>query len=111
MGANGSVRTSAIAESSNLTIFAKTVDYRPGTLHDASRIWLETNCYADLWAELLHALQLDPVPAFACALSTPCTRFTIDSANWRITVSNIFTSLPIRFSPSPTCAGAGPGRR
>ena len=25
----------------------------------------------DLWAELLHALQLDPVPAFACALSRP----------------------------------------
>ena len=24
---------------------------------------------ADLWAELLHALRLDPVPAFACALS------------------------------------------
>ncbi|WP_084836298.1 DUF1839 family protein [Williamsia sp. 1138] len=44
----------------------------PGShpVHDGDRIWPETNCYIDLWVELLHALGRDPVPAFACALST-----------------------------------------
>ena len=38
--------------------------------HAGERIWPpETNCYLDLWIETLHALGLDPVPAFACALS------------------------------------------
>lgn len=37
--------------------------------HARERIWPETNCYADLWIETLHALGLDPVPAFACAPS------------------------------------------
>lgn len=37
--------------------------------HDAERIWPETNCYVDLWIELLHSLGLDPVPSFAFALS------------------------------------------
>jgi hypothetical protein len=44
----------------------------PGTphpSHSGDRIWPETNCYIDLWIELLHALGHDPVPAFACALS------------------------------------------
>ena len=69
MGATGSAQVSAPSDASNLQIFAESADYRPSAVHDASRIWLETNCYADLWAELLHALRLDPVPAFACALS------------------------------------------
>ena len=29
-------------------------------LHSAERIWLEKNCYADLWIELLHAQGLEP---------------------------------------------------
>jgi Domain of unknown function (DUF1839) len=29
-------------------------------LHSAQRIWLEKNCYADLWIELLHAQGLEP---------------------------------------------------
>lgn len=44
-------------------------DYRPHFSHAGDRIWPETNCYLDLWIETLHALGLDPVPAFACALS------------------------------------------
>ena len=43
--------------------------YRSHFSHAGERIWPETNCYLDLWVETLHALGLDPVPAFACALS------------------------------------------
>ncbi|SDU48876.1 DUF1839 family protein [Stappia sp. ES.058] len=34
--------------------------YSPHALHDAERIWPETNCYIDLWIEALHALGLEP---------------------------------------------------
>jgi hypothetical protein len=34
-------------------------------LHRSERIWPETNCYVDLWIELLHALRLDPVASMA----------------------------------------------
>ncbi len=37
--------------------------------HSGDRIWPETNCYLDLWIELLHTLGHDPVPMYACALS------------------------------------------
>ncbi len=43
--------------------------YQPHPLHADERTWSETNCYVDLWIEVLHALGLDPVPAAACALS------------------------------------------
>jgi len=45
------------------------VSYRPHFIHGEDRVWTETNCYVDLWVELLHALGLDPVPATACAFS------------------------------------------
>ncbi len=44
--------------------------YSPPAAHAGNRIWQETNCYLDLWIELLHVLGDDPVPSFACALST-----------------------------------------
>ena len=34
--------------------------YQPNRLHAATRDWPETNCYVDLWIELLHARGLDP---------------------------------------------------
>lgn len=34
--------------------------YTPHELHGLDRAWPETNCYVDLWIELLHSLQLDP---------------------------------------------------
>jgi Domain of unknown function (DUF1839) len=37
--------------------------------HAGERIWRESNCYRDLRGETLHALGLDSVPAFTCALS------------------------------------------
>lgn len=38
-------------------------------LHAADRTWPETNCYSDLWIELLHSLDVDPVAGLAFLLS------------------------------------------
>lgn len=43
--------------------------YQRHWLHDDDRSWPETNCYADLWIELLHALGTDPVAGLAFTLS------------------------------------------
>jgi hypothetical protein len=45
------------------------VTYRPSELHAEDRVWIETNCYVDLWIELLNALGLDYGPALAFTLS------------------------------------------
>jgi hypothetical protein len=38
--------------------------YRRHEIHsDETRLWAETNCYVDIWIELLHALGHDPVAA------------------------------------------------
>ncbi|MFC7446478.1 DUF1839 family protein [Rhodococcus daqingensis] len=42
--------------------------YRPHPMHSNERIFSETNCYVDLWVEVLHALDADPVPATAFVL-------------------------------------------
>jgi hypothetical protein len=34
--------------------------YRPHALHDKERMWPETNCYIDLWIEVLNTLGLPP---------------------------------------------------
>jgi hypothetical protein len=44
--------------------------YESHPLHGADRTWTETNCYVDLWIELLHALGLDPIAGAAFTLST-----------------------------------------
>jgi hypothetical protein len=44
--------------------------YRPHPLHANERTWTETNCYVDLWIELLHALGLEPLSAAAFTIST-----------------------------------------
>jgi hypothetical protein len=36
--------------------------HRPHPLHGPDRVWPETNCYLDLWIELLHATGRDPLP-------------------------------------------------
>ncbi len=43
--------------------------YRNHPLHGVDRTWTESNCYLDLWIELLHALGAEPLPLAACALS------------------------------------------
>jgi hypothetical protein len=44
--------------------------YTPSVLHHPDRTFPETNCYVDLWIELLHALGVDPASAmaFACTI-------------------------------------------
>ncbi len=37
--------------------------YTPHELHGATRAWGESNCYIDVWIEVLHALGCDP---YAC---------------------------------------------
>lgn len=43
-------------------------NYVPSHLHSPSRIFRETNCYTDIWIELLHACRIDPASgmSFAC---------------------------------------------
>jgi hypothetical protein len=38
--------------------------YAPHALHAGTRTWVETNCYADAWIEVLHALRLEPAAVF-----------------------------------------------
>ncbi len=45
-------------------------EYQRHPLHDDDRIWPETNCYVDLWVELLHSEQLDPIAPLAFLLSS-----------------------------------------
>jgi len=39
-------------------------------LHQGDRAFPETNCYVDIWIQLLHTLDLDPVACLAFTLST-----------------------------------------
>jgi hypothetical protein len=44
--------------------------YEPHPLHATERCWTHTNCYVDVWIEVLHALGLEPLAAGAFTLST-----------------------------------------
>jgi hypothetical protein len=39
--------------------------YRPHALHAPQCLWAEKNCYVDIWIELLHALELQPLAMLA----------------------------------------------
>jgi hypothetical protein len=39
--------------------------YRRHWLHADNRVWVEKNCYVDVWIELIHALGLNPVAMLA----------------------------------------------
>ena len=41
----------------------------PHALHGADAVWLEKNCYVDLWIELLAALRLDPLALWPCTVA------------------------------------------
>jgi hypothetical protein len=66
------------AATATAAVVLRALDSRPGPkgnrgyhpLHDPARAWPETNCYVDLWIEVLHALDLDPLPAMGFTLST-----------------------------------------
>ncbi|MGH9103869.1 MAG: DUF1839 family protein [Acidimicrobiales bacterium] len=54
-------------------------EHRSHALHGEGRVWLESNCYVDLWIETLHALELDPVSCLAFTLGTG-----FDGDQWRM---------------------------
>jgi hypothetical protein len=60
-----------------LVITANPADYQPHFTHSSERIWQETNCYLDLWIEILNSLGLNPVPTFGCLLAADH-----DGFNW-----------------------------
>jgi hypothetical protein len=43
--------------------------YARHRLHEGERIWPESNCYVDLWIELLHTARLEPVAALPFTLT------------------------------------------
>jgi len=43
--------------------------YRRSALHDATREWPETNCFTDLWIEIINALGKNPVAALGFTVS------------------------------------------
>jgi hypothetical protein len=43
--------------------------YISHSLHSSERVWSQSNCYVDLWIEVLHALGVDPRAAGAFTLS------------------------------------------
>jgi hypothetical protein len=53
----------AVAASVEASVFPQleAASYRPHRLHGEDAIWVEKNCYGDLWIELLHALKLEPL--------------------------------------------------
>ena len=54
----------------NRTVFGvDAAAYRAHELHRTERVWVETNCYVDLWIELLHTMGLDPVASMAFTLA------------------------------------------
>lgn len=44
--------------------------YEHNELHRNERIWAETNCYVDVWVEVLHSLGLNPLAACGFTVAT-----------------------------------------
>lgn len=44
-------------------------EYQRHLLHTQERDWAETNCYVDVWIELLHALKLNPIAAMGFSVT------------------------------------------
>ena len=51
--------------------------YRPHALHAPERLFPETNCYSDLWIELLHARGCEPL-----AMLAYCTTVDFEGDQW-----------------------------
>jgi Domain of unknown function (DUF1839) len=78
--------------------------YRRSALHSPDRTWVETNCYVDLWIELLHTLGLDPCAAAAFTLAIDFEddqfgffKFPVEDLRelWGIEVAEINPWLPL----------------
>jgi len=50
---------------------------RPHPLHGKDRIWTQTNCYVDLWVELLHLVGRDPLAGLGFTFSSD-----FDGSQW-----------------------------
>src|SRR4051812_26754223 len=48
--------------------FPESSAYVQHMLHGDDRPWPETNCYVDLWIEVLHAMRFDPMAAMGFTL-------------------------------------------
>ncbi len=46
-------------------------------LHADGPVWRETNCYTDVWIEILHAIGHEPL-----AMLGPCLRVTLEADQW-----------------------------
>ncbi len=59
------------AERVTAAVFAnlRPQDYQPHALHAASRMWPETNCFMDLWIEIVHASGQSPEAMLAVTLA------------------------------------------
>lgn len=44
-------------------------NYNKHLIHGEGRDWAETNCYMDVWIELLHAMGYEPIAALPCTFS------------------------------------------
>ena len=53
--------------------------YVPHRVHGAERMWLESNCAADLWIEVLHGIGLEPLAAMGFLLNAG-----FDGEQWRM---------------------------
>ena len=64
-GARNSVSMSAVS-----VLHIDPGKYRPHSFHGEDSLWIEKNCYIDVWIEVLHAQSLDPAAmlAFVVAL-------------------------------------------
>jgi Domain of unknown function (DUF1839) len=78
--------------------------YCPSPLHGPDRTWVETNCYVDLWIELLHTLGLDPRAGAAFTLAIDFEgdqfsffKFPVEDLRdlWGIEVAEINPWLPL----------------
>lgn len=63
MAGEGAGHPVAVSEVHLLDFDVETYQRHP--LHDDGRTWSETNCYTDVWIELLHALGTEPLAAGA----------------------------------------------
>jgi hypothetical protein len=45
------------------------VSHERHSIHGETRIWAETNCYVDVWIELLHGMGLEPIAALPFTLA------------------------------------------
>ena len=66
----------AVTRVFGIDLDAKT--YRRHSLHAEERVWVEKNCYVDVWIEAVHALGLDPMAmlGFTAAVDFEGDQFT-----------------------------------